>query len=69
MRNFQSQYHSYCPINSDSEEVQEVCWLGDTNVALADLKTEDPVVAETYQAWIKQLVQEYSIDGLRIDGI
>ena len=47
---------------------EQQCWLGDTNVYLPDVKTEDPFVVSTYNDWIQQLVQEYHIDGLRIDG-
>ena len=47
---------------------EQDCWLGDTNVYLPDVKTEDQTVVSTYQNWISQLVQEYSIDGLRIDA-
>ena len=47
---------------------EQFCWLGDTNVYLPDVKTEDPFVVSTYNNWIQQLVQEYGIDGLRIDG-
>ena len=47
---------------------EELCWLGDTNVTLPDVNTEDPTVVETYGNWIQSLVQEYNIDGLRIDG-
>lgn len=45
------------------------CWLGDKNVPLPDLNTQDPQVQATYGEWIENLVEEYSIDGLRIDGM
>ncbi|KAK0497870.1 glycoside hydrolase family 13 protein [Armillaria luteobubalina] len=45
----------------------EHCWLGDRNVALVDLNTEDPKVVATMYEWITALVKDYSIDGLRID--
>ena len=44
------------------------CWLGDETVPLPDLNTQDPTVQSGYATWIKNLVQEFSIDGLRIDG-
>lgn len=44
------------------------CWLGDQTVPLPDLNTQDAQVQAGYGDWIKNLVQEYSIDGLRIDG-
>jgi len=58
--NDQSNYHTYCPIDYDNTTSIQDCWLGDSNVELPDLKTEDSVVAEGYQAWINQLVAEYS---------
>ena len=45
------------------------CWLGDEKVALPDLNTQDPGVQSGYGDWIADLVKEYSIDGLRIDGM
>lgn len=63
-----SYYHPYCAVtNYDNQTNVEDCWLGDSNVELVDLKTEDPTVASMYQTWITQLVSNYSIDGLRID--
>ena len=44
------------------------CWLGDEKVPLPDLDTQDPEVQAGYGDWIENLVKEYSIDGLRIDG-
>jgi len=63
-----SQYHPYCPIDWNNLTSIQNCWLGDTNVTLPDLNTQDPGVASTYGTWISNLVQEYSIDGLRIDA-
>ena len=45
------------------------CWLGDEKVPLPDLNTQDSRVQDGYSDWIRNLVQEYSIDGLRIDGM
>ncbi|KAG9559680.1 alpha-amylase, partial [Aureobasidium melanogenum] len=62
-------YHSFCNVDySNNTSIQE-CWLGDSNVELVDLRTEDTVVASEYQTWIQQLVSNYSIDGLRIDTV
>jgi hypothetical protein len=44
------------------------CWLGDTFVPLPDVNTENPSVSQAYQQWIGGFIQEYAIDGLRIDG-
>lgn len=43
-------------------------WLGDDKLPLMDVNTEDQEVIDTLQAYIKNFVQEYKIDGLRIDG-
>ncbi|KAF2817253.1 alpha-amylase [Mytilinidion resinicola] len=62
-------YHSYCPLlNYDNQTETEVCWLGDCNTEMPDLKTEDSTVATGMQDWIKSLVSNYSIDGLRMDS-
>lgn len=42
--------------------------MGDTNVALMDVNTEDPDVVSGYSSWIKDFVQEYNVDGLRLDA-
>jgi len=63
-----TQYHPYCPIDWNNLTSIQNCWLGDTAVPLPDINTEDPTVASTYGSWIKNLVQEYGIDGLRIDA-
>ncbi|EJD02103.1 alpha-amylase [Fomitiporia mediterranea MF3/22] len=61
-------YHPYCPVDFSNDTSVQMCWLGDTNVYLPDVKTEDPFVVSTYNSWIQQLVQEFNIDGLRIDA-
>jgi len=63
-----SQYHPYCPIDWNNLTSIQNCWLGDTKVALPDLNTQDPTVASTYGSWISNLVNDYGIDGLRIDA-
>ncbi|RDW82957.1 hypothetical protein BP5796_04448 [Coleophoma crateriformis] len=62
-------FHSYCPI-TDWNNVTEYqdCWLGYTGVATPDLKTEDSTVATMLGTWVKELVSNYSIDGIRVDG-
>lgn len=64
----ESLYHPYCPIDWGNRTSEQDCWLGDTEVYLPDVKTEDPAVVSGYNNWIKDLVQEYNIDGLRIDA-
>lgn len=68
IRMAQSQYHPYCPIQWGNTTSEQDCWLGDTNVTLPDLDTQNPSVVSGYSLWIKELVEEYQIDGLRIDG-
>ncbi|KAF9793255.1 alpha-amylase [Thelephora terrestris] len=63
-----SQYHTYCPVVWGDRQSEMNCWLGDTVVPLPDLNTQDAQVQAQYGDWIKNLVQEYSIDGLRIDA-
>lgn len=63
-----SQYHQEIFItdyNNQTEVEQE--WLGDTNLPLADLNTEDQDIVNTMYSWINGLVGNYSVDGLRID--
>jgi len=61
-------YHAYCPVVWGDRESEMNCWLGDEKVALPDLNTQDSRVQDGYADWIRDLVQEYSIDGLRIDA-
>lgn len=42
--------------------------MGDANVELPDVNTENPSVVSAYNTWVQNFVQEYGIDGLRIDG-
>ncbi|KIY48805.1 glycoside hydrolase family 13 protein [Fistulina hepatica ATCC 64428] len=68
--NKQSDYHPQCWITDYSNQTNvEQCWLGDTTVALVDVNTEDPVVQSTLNTWIKDLVSEYEVDGIRIDTV
>ncbi|KAF8589927.1 glycoside hydrolase family 13 protein [Ramaria rubella] len=63
-----SQYHPYCPISWGNRTSEMDCWLGDTVVPLPDVNSENPSVSQAYQNWITGFIQEFSIDGLRIDG-
>jgi alpha-amylase len=63
-----NQYHPYCSVDWSNLTSEQQCWLGDTTVPLPDLNTEDSTVQSGYAQLIQQLVQEYDIDGLRIDG-
>ncbi len=63
-----SYYHPYCPIQWGNTTSEQDCWMGDEKVPLPDLDTGKQEVIDTYNAWIAKFVQEYQIDGLRIDA-
>lgn len=63
-----SMYHSYCPVQWGNTTSEQACWLGDKNVSLPDVDTTNPAVIVKYGTWIQDLVQEYDIDGLRLDA-
>ncbi|KAI3318385.1 glycoside hydrolase family 13 protein [Xylariaceae sp. AK1471] len=67
--NTADKFHSYCPIDYNDANSVIKCWEGDTSVPLPDIKTEDSGVRDTFNAWIKDLVSTYGIDGLRIDSL
>ncbi|KAL3421233.1 alpha amylase [Phlyctema vagabunda] len=68
--NDSSYFHSEAFITDyDNQQLVEHGWLGDSNVPLPDLHTEDPTVAHTLHAWVSALVQKFRIDGLRIDAV
>ncbi|KAI0689018.1 glycoside hydrolase family 13 protein [Cytidiella melzeri] len=71
--NVQTDFHSECYIQAsdyfNNQTAVEQCWLGDTKVPLADINTEDPNIVSTWNSWVGDLVQNYSIDGLRIDTV
>jgi alpha-amylase len=68
--NNQSDFHPECFITDYNNQTDvEQCWLGDTNLPLADVNTENDEIVSTYYAWIKTLVGNYSADGIRIDTV
>ena len=59
-------YHEACQITDwNNQPMVENCRLCD----LPDLKQENEWVTEKLVSWIKSLVEEYDLDGLRIDTI
>jgi len=59
-------YHDYCDITDWNNQWQvENCRLS----GLPDLKQENEWVAQTLINWIKDIVNKYNIDGIRIDTI
>ena len=68
--NTANHFHSYCEIKDMKNQSQvEKCWLGDCNITMPDIKTDNPQVASQMNSWIKSLVSTYSVDGLRIDSV
>ncbi|KAJ9107504.1 hypothetical protein QFC21_000960 [Naganishia friedmannii] len=64
-------YHPHCWIeNYDNQTEVEQCWIGeDQREALVDVNTESPKVVREMYRWIRQLVSDYGIDGLRVDTV
>ncbi|KAJ7193425.1 glycoside hydrolase family 13 protein [Mycena pura] len=66
----QADFHSQCFISDYANQTDvEQCWLGDENLPLPDVNTEDPAVVATMNQWIKGLVANFSADGVRIDTV
>ncbi|KIK65915.1 glycoside hydrolase family 13 protein [Collybiopsis luxurians FD-317 M1] len=66
----ESSFHSQCFISDYNNQTDvEQCWLGDAGLPLMDLDTENSTVVSTMNSWIKNLVSEYDIDGLRVDTV
>ncbi|KAL4739291.1 glycoside hydrolase superfamily [Aspergillus similis] len=62
-------YHPFCSIEDwNNPDETKNCWFSTEGVALPDLKTEDESVVSMIQVWVKGLVGNYSIDGLRVDA-
>ncbi|KAL1961618.1 hypothetical protein VTN77DRAFT_1393 [Rasamsonia byssochlamydoides] len=67
--NSSQDFEPYCPITDWNNQTQfQTCWLGYEGVATPRLKTTDPNIANTLNQWIKDLVETYDIDGIRVDG-
>lgn len=62
-------YHSYCKITDWTNYTNaQLCQTGDKIVALPDLFTEHSDVQTLLEDWAKEIMSNYSIDGLRIDA-
>lgn len=56
-----SYFDAFCWItNYDNQTEVEECWLGDDNVVLVDVDTNQEVVQSTYNNWIQNLISKYS---------
>ncbi|KXN88042.1 Alpha-amylase 1 [Leucoagaricus sp. SymC.cos] len=68
--NSATQFHPKCLITDYNNQTDvEQCWLGDDTFPLPDLNTEDSAIVQTMNNWIKNMVQTYNADGLRIDTV
>ncbi|THU96594.1 GH13 alpha-amylase precursor [Dendrothele bispora CBS 962.96] len=66
----QSSFHPQCFISEYNNQTDvEQCWLGTPGNPLIDLDTENSTNVDIMNNWVKNLVSEYSIDGLRIDTL
>lgn len=64
--NKESYYHPYHKVDYSNMASVQDGWLGDHNVELVDLATENNAVASGYQSWISSLVSNYSCNSDRI---
>lgn len=66
--NDRSFFHNVCFITDWTNVTQiQQCWLGGEVNPLPDLNTTSPNVRTEWNTWIKSLVSNYSIDGIRVD--
>ncbi|KAJ7461272.1 glycoside hydrolase family 13 protein [Mycena galericulata] len=66
----QADFHSQCFISNYANQTNvEQCWLGDENLPLPDIDTENDTIVETLNQWIKTTVSTYGVDGVRIDTV
>ncbi|KAL4803699.1 glycoside hydrolase superfamily [Aspergillus unguis] len=68
--NDQKYFHDPCEISDyDNQDEVENCWLSTQAVSLPDVDTTRDDVKSYFNDWIKGLVEDYSIDGLRVDTV
>jgi len=62
-------FNPFCSIdNWDDPTVYQNCWLSVDGVVTPSLQTQNSTVNDMLNSWVKELVSNYSIDGIRIDG-
>lgn len=68
-----SAFHKRCFVaespDTSNQTAVEQCWLGDAKLPLPDLDTENSTVVAKLLDWVHKLVQDYGVDGLRIDTV
>ncbi|CAD6445336.1 f84a4824-6e3e-4a89-8f3f-4debcf8e65ce [Sclerotinia trifoliorum] len=63
-------FHEVCFITDYNNQTNvELCQLGTEKYPLPDLNTTQPAVRNFHTTWIKSLVANYTIDGLRVDTV
>ncbi|GJE95538.1 glycoside hydrolase family 13 protein [Phanerochaete sordida] len=77
--NTDSSFHNECfinatdypnpPVYAGNQTRVEQCWLGDNNLPLADINTENQDLVNFWYNWVANMTKTYSIDGLRIDTV
>ena len=58
-------YHDKCDIDFSNQWTVENCWLS----GLPDLDQSNDYVRTYLKSWIKETVQRFDFDGIRIDTI
>ena len=67
--NDEKYFHPFCLVKNFANFTEaQHCWLGDDIVALPDLNTDSEEVVNMMGDWIKEVVSNYSVDGLRLDA-
>lgn len=66
--NKEEYYHPWCEIDFNNNQLAKDCWFSSSVVALPDLDTKNPLVQSMANTWVKELISNYSIDGLRVDA-
>ena len=61
-----SSYHTPCTIDYNSQSSIEYCRIASD---LPDVNTTNPQIRSVYNTFIKNLVSNYSFDGIRIDTV
>jgi alpha-amylase len=56
-------------IDYNNQTNVEQCSLGNTDVTLQDLNTEDTNVIAVFNSWIKGLISDYGFEAIRIDTV
>jgi alpha-amylase len=65
-----SHYHDWCEISDQDFATHNQNRIENCRLArLADLKQENDYVRTTLLNWIRDLVNKYKLDGIRIDTI